>query len=108
RVIRNEFPYLGRLGPAAWANVRLVGGDHFVGFAGSFRRFCPDTRPGPRRSSSPQGRPKGRSQGGAEGSPGTRGPAGPAAGSRPAGRPGARRPAAGAADPADLRTLDEV
>jgi hypothetical protein len=30
RVFRNEFPYLGRLGPAAWAGFCPVGGDRIV------------------------------------------------------------------------------
>src|SRR6478735_10077359 len=30
RVFRNEFPYLGRVSPAAWAGFRSVGGDGTV------------------------------------------------------------------------------
>src|SRR5258707_14662349 len=30
RVFRNEFPYLGRVSPAAWAGFRSVGGDGIV------------------------------------------------------------------------------
>src|SRR6202021_3348863 len=40
RVFRNEFPYLGRVGPAAWAGFRLVGGDGVGRLAGCARRPC--------------------------------------------------------------------
>src|SRR3979409_2550572 len=45
RVFRNEFPYLGRVGSAAWAGFRLVGGDGTVRDAGRFRRTGSDAGP---------------------------------------------------------------
>ncbi len=60
RVFRNEFPYLGRLGPAAWAGCRPVGGDHFVGRLAGLPVGCPDAGSGPR---SPERGPQGSSQG---------------------------------------------
>src|SRR3977135_2247443 len=38
RVFRNEFPYLGRVGPAAWADFCLVGGNGIGRLAGCARR----------------------------------------------------------------------
>src|SRR5882724_12402600 len=65
-VFRNEFPYLGRVGPAAWAVFRLVGGDGIVRDAGCFRRAGSDAGPRAwraRRGPQGQGRPESRSQG---------------------------------------------
>src|ERR1700716_4315748 len=42
RVFRNEFPYLGRAGPAAWAGFRLVGGDGTVRDVARFGRAGPN------------------------------------------------------------------
>src|SRR5882724_4372028 len=42
RVFRNEFPYLGRASPAAWAGFRLVGGDGIVRSDPRFGRAGPN------------------------------------------------------------------
>ncbi len=47
RVFRNEFPYLGRVGPAAWAGFRPVGGN------GTGRLACCARRPGAAAGASP-------------------------------------------------------
>jgi invasion protein IalB len=49
RGIRNEFPYLGRVGPAAWAVFRLVGGNGIGRLAGRARRPGTAASPGTRR-----------------------------------------------------------
>src|SRR5436190_770611 len=54
RVFRNEFPYLGRVSPAAWAGFRLLGGDGTVRHVARLGRAGPNPGSGsrrPRRSS---------------------------------------------------------
>ena len=46
RVFRNEFPYLGRVGPAAWAGFSPVGGLGIVGNVDRFGRAGPAARAG--------------------------------------------------------------
>src|SRR5882757_7610276 len=62
RVFRNEFPYLGRVGPATWAGFRLVGSH------GIDRRAAGSRRAGPAADAG-AGRPGGcaKGQGRAEG-----------------------------------------
>ena len=106
RVFRNEFPYLGRFDPAAWAGCCLVGGYGIVRDVDRLRRAGPAA--GRARAWRAQGRSGAR---GAEGCP-----EGRSQGSRRGtGRPGSRRwrsrrsrPASGAAGSADLRSLDQV
>ena len=52
RVFRNEFPYLGGVGPAAWAGFRLVGGNGIGRLAGCARRpgAAAGSSPGTRRA----------------------------------------------------------
>src|SRR5215470_2444159 len=100
RVFRNEFPYFGHVGWAAWASSRLVGGNR-SGSSPCLR--CARAGSGPRRT-------EGATEGGcAEGS-----------GRACADCPGARSrcarcrsptgpgPASGTADSADLCAVDEV
>jgi len=42
RVFRNEFPYLGRVRPAAWAGFRSVGGDGIVRSDSRYGRAGPN------------------------------------------------------------------
>ena len=94
RVFRNEFPYLGRAGLAAWAGFRPVGGDGAVRLAAGSRRAGPSASPGARRASgraqgqsaAPKAAPKAAPGGAGTGRPGgRRRPAGaPAAGAQPA------------------------
>ncbi len=101
RVFRNEFPYLGRVGPAAWAGLRPAGGLGTVGNVDRDDRAGPAARTGARR---PRRR---RAESGSEGcSQGSRRRPGRAS---PSGRRSRRRrPAAGTAGSADLRALDQV
>ena len=107
RVFRNEFPYLGRVGPAAWAGFRLVGGDGIVRNAARFRRAGPDACGAGSTGScgAPEGQgggPEGGSQG-SRAEPPHRPPQAPAAGA-----PAAAAPAPGPAGSADLCALDQV
>ena len=93
RVFRNEFPYLGRVSPAAWAGFRLVGGDGIVAaiLVSGAQAQTPAPAPGA-PAAAPEGAP-----GGAEGRPqGPRAAPAPAA-SRP--RPAAGAPAAARSPP---------
>src|SRR6202163_511099 len=68
RVFRNEFPYLGRAGLAAWAGLRLGGGHGFGRHMACSRRLAPDAGSGTRNTraevqGSPEGSAKGRSCG---------------------------------------------
>src|SRR6195952_6109213 len=47
RVFGNEFPYFGRVGPAAWAGFRLVGGDGIVRDVARLGRAGSNPGPGP-------------------------------------------------------------
>ena len=47
RVFRNEFPYLGRFDPAAWAGFRLAGGLGAVGRLDRFERQAQQPAPAP-------------------------------------------------------------
>ena len=108
RVFRNEFPYLGRLDPAAWAGFCLAGGDGIVRDVDRFRRAGPAAG---RASACARPRPLPAPRG-AEGCPRKplpRLPPGRRPRQAPAGwRSRRRRPAAGAAGSADLRALDQV
>src|SRR6187401_1719898 len=66
RVFRNEFPYFGRVCPAAWAGCRLVGGDGIVRDVARLGRAGPNPGSGPR---CPRTGPESRSQGRPEGRP---------------------------------------
>jgi invasion protein IalB len=76
RVFRNEFPYLGRVGRAAWAGSRPVGGDRAGSLVDRLGRARPGSGAGPRCSA------EGQAEGAAEGRPAAG--AAPAAGAPPA------------------------
>ena len=83
RVFRNEFPYLGRAGPAARAGFRLADGDRF-GCRVPFRRADAQTpAPAPGAPAAPKAAPKAAPEGRPEGS-GTRPRRHPPAGAAPA------------------------
>src|SRR3954447_17497264 len=105
RVFRNEFPYLGRVGLAAWAGFSLAGSHRVDRHMPRSRCECPDARPGARSAC---GGAQGRSQGCAEGRP--EGPPGAGPSPRRAGPGRARpsRPAAGRPGSIDLRALDQI
>src|SRR5215217_140960 len=75
RVFRNEFPYLGRVDPAAWADLSPVGGLGIVGNVDRFGRAGPAARAGPRGSQSCASSRACRSESACSGSEG--GPQGP-------------------------------
>ena len=60
RVFRNEFPYLGRFVPAAWAGFRLAGGLGAVGNVDRFGRAGPAARAGPGAPKSAHAAPRRR------------------------------------------------
>ena len=106
RVFRNEFPYLGRVDPAAWASFSPCWRHCTVGNVDRFRARRPSSRPRRRACGARDAPPR---QGCARRLRRRPLPAPPGTPSRP--RPGWRSPpaaAAGTAGPADLRALDQV
>ena len=105
RVFRNEFPYLGRAGPAARASFRLVGGDRIVRtlLVPGAQAQQPAPAPG-----APAAAPKAAAQGRPEGRPEGAAPA--AAAAQPPRRPALPQPAPSrrTAGSADLCALDQV
>ncbi len=104
RVFRNEFPHFGRVGPAAWANFRRVGGNRPVCSAVGPRRGPTARGPGGAGACarSAEGRPQGGSEGRPQGGSRARRPAGAAAGPASGWRPG--RAGAAAAGTAEFRS----
>ncbi len=101
RVFRNEFPYLGRVGLAAWAGFRPVGGNSAGRLGCRSRGAGPSPGPGPRL-------PKAKPKAAPKAAPAAPAPA-PAAGAPRGRRPGCGGPAAGTtAGSADLRALDQI
>ena len=95
RVFRNEFPYLGRVGLAAWAGFSPAGGDSIDRDLPLSRRQGPDARSGAGCAGA-----QGRSQGCAEGRPESSASAGSGSAAQAPAAPAAGAPAAGA-QPAD-------
>ena len=91
RVFRNEFPYLGRAGLAAWAGFRPVCGDHPDRRVACSRCPGPDTRAG---APAPKAKPKA-----------ARKPLPPPAPAAQAAPPGSGPPAAGAQPPEQVQLI---
>src|SRR5450631_3748961 len=82
RVFRNDFPYLGRAGLAAWAGFRAVGGNGAGRCVPGSRRASPGACTRRSRCAEGQGRAESRAKGGSRGARTARSAAAPAGGWR--------------------------